>query len=46
MNQLADYRFCIEFGAERVGVGAIERELRDNLVGDTAWRELDSFTTD
>ena len=34
-------RFWCEFDAERTGVGAMERELRENLFGATAWSGLD-----
>jgi hypothetical protein len=40
-RQLTDSRFWVEFDAERAGLGRMERELRDNLIGDTAWRGLD-----
>ena len=30
-------KYWIEFDTERVGVGAIERDLRENLFGDRAW---------
>ena len=38
---LTDGRFWCEFDAERSGVGAMERELRENLFGATAWNALD-----
>ena len=31
----------MEFDAERMGVGEMERELRDNVVGEAAWNALD-----
>ena len=34
-------RFWCEFDAERSGVAAIERELRENLFGDDAWSGLE-----
>jgi hypothetical protein len=34
-------RFWCEFDTERSGVGAMERELRENLFGATAWSGLD-----
>lgn len=39
--KLIDGRFWVEFDAERSGVGEMARELRDNVVGDTAWNALD-----
>ena len=30
----------VEFDAERTGTGAMERELRENLFGETMWRRL------
>ena len=38
---LTDGRFWCEFDAERSGVGAMERELRENLFGADAWSALD-----
>ena len=38
---LIDGRLWAEFDAESVGVGALERELRDNLFGEEAWTALD-----
>ena len=38
---LTEGRFWCEFDAERAGVGAMERELRENLFGATAWSGLD-----
>lgn len=40
-DQATDGRFWAEFDAERVGVGAMERELRENLLGDEAWRGIE-----
>lgn len=40
-DALTDGRFWAEFDAERTGLGAIERELRDNLFGESAWSALD-----
>ena len=34
-------KFWCEFDAERSGMGAIERELRENLFGDDAWSGLE-----
>jgi hypothetical protein len=38
---LTDGRFWCEFDAEHSGVGAMERELRENLFGAQAWGGLD-----
>jgi hypothetical protein len=35
-----DGRLCVEFDAEQDGTGAIERDLRENLFGEKAWRAL------
>jgi len=43
-KQVTGDRFWVEFDAERVGSGIMERELRDNLIGDSAWRGLDPIT--
>ncbi len=40
-DQITDGRLWAEFDAEAVGVGVMERELRENLVGDEAWMALD-----
>lgn len=40
-EKLIDGRYWVEFDAERTGVGEMERELRDNVVGDMAWNALD-----
>lgn len=40
-DQLTDGRFWVEFDADRVGLGRMERELRDNLIGENAWGGLD-----
>jgi hypothetical protein len=40
-DALTDGRYWAEFDAERTGLGAIERELRDNLFGESAWSALD-----
>ena len=37
-------RFWVEFDAEQGGTGAMERELRENLFGLTAWRALGPTT--
>jgi hypothetical protein len=39
--QLTDGRFWVEFDAERSGVGEMERELRENVLGEAAWDALD-----
>ena len=36
-----DGRSWAEFDAEQVGLGAIERDLRENMLGDEAWQGLD-----
>jgi hypothetical protein len=40
-DQITDGRLWAEFDAEAVGVGVMERELRENLFGDEAWMALD-----
>jgi hypothetical protein len=40
-DQIIDGRLWAEFDAEAVGVGVMERELRENLFGDEAWMALD-----
>ncbi|HWO87546.1 MAG TPA: hypothetical protein VNL98_00190, partial [Gemmatimonadales bacterium] len=40
-NQSTDGRFWVEFDAERAGIGAMERELRQNLLGDDVWAGLE-----
>jgi hypothetical protein len=40
-RQVTGDRFWVELDAERIGSGVMERELRDNLIGDSAWRGLD-----
>jgi hypothetical protein len=37
-------RFWVEFDAERVGIGRLERELRENLFGDEVWKAFDPAT--
>ena len=39
--QLAGEKFWAEFDAGRVGLGQMERELRENHFGDDAWRALE-----
>jgi hypothetical protein len=36
-----DGRSWAEFDAEQVGLGAVERDLRENMLGDEAWQGLD-----
>ena len=36
-----DGRSWAEFDAEQVGLGATERDLRENMIGDEAWQGLD-----
>ena len=40
-DELTDERLWVEFDAEAGGVGAMERELRENLFGDTVWMSLE-----
>jgi hypothetical protein len=40
-DELTDERLWVEFDAEAGGVGAMERELRENLFGDAAWMALE-----
>jgi len=40
-EKLIEGRFWVEFDAEHSGVGEMERELRDNVVGDAGWNALD-----
>jgi hypothetical protein len=40
-DQIIDGRLWAEFDAETVGVGAIGRELRENLFGEEGWTALD-----
>ena len=40
-DRLTGGKYWAEFDAERVGVGAMERELRENLFGDEQWTNLD-----
>jgi hypothetical protein len=40
-DRITDGRLWAEFDAEAVGVGVMERELRENLFGDEAWMALD-----
>jgi hypothetical protein len=38
---LTDGRFWVEFDAARAGIGRMEQELRDNVLGDVVWAGLD-----
>ena len=40
-DKLIDGRFWVEFDAELTGMGELQRELRDNVVGEAAWDALD-----
>lgn len=40
-DKLIDGRFWVEFDVERTEIGRLERELRENVVGERAWRALD-----
>ena len=40
-GQLTDGRHWVEFDGERGGIGATERELRENSFGEDAWSQLD-----
>jgi hypothetical protein len=40
-ERLVEGRYWVEFDAERSGIGEMERELRDNVVGEAAWTALD-----
>jgi hypothetical protein len=40
-EQVTGGRFWVEFDAERAGLGAMERELRENVLGEAAWGGLD-----
>lgn len=43
-EQLTDGKHWAEFDAERVGTGAMERELREDHFGEDAWRALEPAT--
>lgn len=45
-DRMTGGRLWVEFDAERRGIGAMERELRENLFGDTSWRGLHPTTRD
>ncbi len=40
-DKLIDGRFWVEFDADRTGIGELERDLRENVVGEKAWNALD-----
>jgi len=40
-DALTDNRFWVEFDAARSGLGRMEQELRENLLGDVVWSGLD-----
>jgi hypothetical protein len=40
-DRITDGKLWAELDADQVGVGAIERELRDNLFGEEVWTALD-----
>jgi len=39
-DRITDGKFWVEWDLERSGLGAMERELRENLFGDRAWEGL------
>jgi hypothetical protein len=43
-DRLTDGLLWVEFDAQRSGVGQMERELRENLIGETAWAGLEPAT--
>ncbi len=43
-ERLLDGQLWVEFDAEHAGLGALERDLRDNLLGEAAWTALDVGT--
>jgi hypothetical protein len=40
-ERLLDGEYWVEFDARNAGIGAVERDLRDNLFGTAAWAALD-----
>lgn len=40
-DKLIDGRFWVEFDVERTEIGRLERDLRENVVGEKAWNALD-----
>jgi len=40
-RRLLDDRYWVEFDAASTGIGAMERDLRENLLGDAVWLSLD-----
>lgn len=43
-ERLTDGLLWVEFDAQRTGVGQMERELRENLLGESAWSGLEPST--
>jgi hypothetical protein len=43
-ERLLDGQLWVEFDAGNAGLGALERDLRDNLLGEAAWTSLDAGT--
>ena len=43
-ERLLDGKYWVEFDAENGGLGLLERDLRENLFGDSAWASLDVGT--
>ena len=43
-ERLLDGRLWVEVDSERGGLGVLERDLRDNLLGDAVWTSLDVGT--
>jgi hypothetical protein len=40
-DELTEERLWVEFDAQTIGVGAMERDLRENLFGDAVWNSLE-----
>ena len=43
-DRMLDGKYWVEFDAANAGLGALERDLRDNLFGEAAWTSLDVGT--
>ncbi len=43
-HELIDDHFWVEYDREHVGTGDLEKQLRENLLGDEVWRRLDPTT--
>jgi hypothetical protein len=43
-ERLTDGKFWVEFDAQRSGVGKMEQELRENVLGDVVWNGFDPAT--